>query len=244
MRLADRDGLGAGARERLQESLAFTERFFDGLGFCLSEDGDLLSQWRGYADDARGASIGFSRTYLDSLSVASRGKGFSGFAVYKVKYEPNEQEAQIEPAYGKMRQLIDDGAFSMPGIRGLLDTRSSEQIAADDEKIKNAHEALILELLGLFPRLYELKGSAFREEREWRLVSMLVGRGSDACLFRARSGRIIPYRVFELTEQSVPAISEVILGPRHETPPETVRSMLKQAGFGEVSIRRSEATYR
>ena len=33
MRLAERDGLDASTRERLRESLAFTERFFDGLGF-------------------------------------------------------------------------------------------------------------------------------------------------------------------------------------------------------------------
>lgn len=28
---------------------------------CFSEDGDLLSQWRGYADDGRGFAIGFAR---------------------------------------------------------------------------------------------------------------------------------------------------------------------------------------
>lgn len=33
-------------------------------GFCLSEKGDLLSQWRGYADDGLGVSIGFNRNYL------------------------------------------------------------------------------------------------------------------------------------------------------------------------------------
>ena len=32
--------------------------------FCLSEEGDLLSQWRGYGDDGRGFSIGFDEIIL------------------------------------------------------------------------------------------------------------------------------------------------------------------------------------
>lgn len=62
MRLAERDGLNPVAAERLQNAVAFLEGMFDGLGFCFSEDGDLLSQWRGYASDATGIAIGFSRT--------------------------------------------------------------------------------------------------------------------------------------------------------------------------------------
>lgn len=32
--------------------------------FCMSEEGDLLSQWRGYGDDGRGFSIGFDERIL------------------------------------------------------------------------------------------------------------------------------------------------------------------------------------
>lgn len=77
LRLAEKDGLDADALRRLRESLSFTERTLDGLGFCLSEDGDLLSQWRGYADDGRGVAIGFSRSYLEWLAKSSRGAYFA-----------------------------------------------------------------------------------------------------------------------------------------------------------------------
>jgi len=53
-RIAKADGLDQPATRRLQESVSRLEQLFDGLGFCLSEDGDLLSQWRGYAADATG----------------------------------------------------------------------------------------------------------------------------------------------------------------------------------------------
>jgi hypothetical protein len=62
--LAKDDGLDETDTQRLQQSAAGLEEVIDGLGFCLSEDGDLLSQWRGYAADASGVSIGFSKEYL------------------------------------------------------------------------------------------------------------------------------------------------------------------------------------
>ena len=51
--LGQRDKLAQATVERLRESLEMFEEILDGLGFCLSEDGDLLSQWRGYAGDRR-----------------------------------------------------------------------------------------------------------------------------------------------------------------------------------------------
>ncbi|MEE9367821.1 MAG: DUF2971 domain-containing protein, partial [Pontiella sp.] len=36
-----------------------------GFAFCLSKRGDVLSQWRGYADDGNGVSIGFNPIWLN-----------------------------------------------------------------------------------------------------------------------------------------------------------------------------------
>ncbi|HWN07682.1 MAG TPA: hypothetical protein VNO50_00070, partial [Pyrinomonadaceae bacterium] len=51
--------------------------------------------------------------------------------------------------------------------------------------------------------------SAFREEREWRLISHL---------FRALNERIVPFREFDLLESKNDSIVEVILGPKNVTP--------------------------
>lgn len=244
MHLAARDKLDAQARESLHESLSFMERIFDGFGFCLSEDGDLLSQWRGYADDARGVSIGFSRAYLNALAASRQSEDQSEFAMYKVAYEPDEHEALVEPTYRELRKLIDAGAFKRRGSWSLLDSRSAEEVAADDERIERAYKALMFKVLDLFPRLYELKASAFREEREWRLVSIFSNSNSDSCEFRTSPGRVIPYRAFMLHALDVSPIVEVVIGPRHETPPDVIKSLLRQAGFGNVLVRRSDATYR
>ena len=54
----------------IRESLAYwNRRFYDGEFFdfvvCFSEMPDVLSQWRGYADDGKGCCIGFSKTQLE-----------------------------------------------------------------------------------------------------------------------------------------------------------------------------------
>lgn len=242
MRMAERDGLSDAVRERLRESLAFSERFFEGLGFCLSEEGDLLSQWRGYADDAKGLAIGFDRQRLEALAQSTFGGDSPGFSLYKVVYQNHEE--LVEPTYRQLRASIDAGAFKIKGSWSLLEHRTSEQIAEDDRLIEEAHRDLILKLLQLLPRLYELKTKAFSEEREWRLVSMWLGTQDDSCLFRAAGNRILPYRAFGLGIQDFSIIREVILGPRHQTPPSVIQSFLKQSGLGDVPVRRSNATYR
>lgn len=242
MQLAERDGLSDAVRERLRESLAFSERFFEGLGFCLSEKGELLSQWRGYADDAKGLAIGFDRERLEALAQSTWGKASPGFSLYKVVYDKHQQ--LVEPTYQQLRASIDAGAFKLKGSWSLLEHRTPEQIAEDDRRIEEAHRDLIIKLLQLLPKLYELKTKAFSEEREWRLVSMWLGTQGDPCLFRSAGNRILPYRAFPLGPQDSSIISEVILGPRHQTPPSVIQSFLKQSGYGDVPVRQSDATYR
>lgn len=244
MELARKDALDGYSLQRLEESISLMEQMFDGLGFCLSEDGDLLGQWRGYAGNASGLSIGFSQAYLEKLALVSKEKRVPTFTLQKVEYDPDVHRTQVAPTYTELRKLIDAGAFRMPGIRGLLDTRTDEEIKEEQQVIHKANMALFFKLLELFPKLFLLKIYGFREEREWRLVSTLVKDIADDCEYRAASGRIVPFRAFDLITLDTPAIVEVFLGPRHPTPPQVVSAMLKRSGFGEVQVRRSEATYR
>jgi Protein of unknown function (DUF2971) len=244
MRLAEKDKIDPSARDRLYKNITLTEDFFDGLGFCLSGDGDLLSQWRGYADDARGVSIGFNRHYLDLLSKKNDTQGESGFALRKVEYEQIEHEHTLKPIYEKLVGLV---TSEVPGRTPMMSPEHpyiNHQIIEEENRKKDTNQKLSNELLELVPYLFALKLPAFREEQEWRLVSISMRSPLDKTLFRAARNRVIPYRSFELTQMETPAISEVILGPRHETPVEVVQLMLEQAGFPGARVRRSEASYR
>lgn len=250
LKLAKRDGLSEAAIVELGGSLDFNERHFDGFGFCLSFYGDLLSQWRGYADDGCGVSIGFDVPYLKSL-VHSERSNDPRFALHQVRYKSAEHEAEINDIYTELRKLISLGAFKKPGMSGLLDIRSPLQMMADDAGIKKANEQLLLKLYDLAPKQFALKASAFSEEKEWRLVSVIEGSKFDNCEYRACRNRVIPFRTIKLddlrairTGRKLKPIREVILGPKNETPPSVVQAMIKQAGFGVVKVKDSKATYR
>ena len=68
-----------------------------GVGFCLSEEGDLLSQWRGYAADASGVVIGFSRNYLDWLCSSNLPDELGGLNLHKVDYAASAHDSRVAP---------------------------------------------------------------------------------------------------------------------------------------------------
>lgn len=243
-RLSKRDNLEPAAITLIQDAITLMEELFDGLAFCLSEDGDLLSQWRGYASDASGMSIGFDSGYLKGLVAESRGLNFAGLNLQQIKYEVQEHDDLVEPTYQEMRHLLDSGALKLTGRRGLLDLRSDDQIAADDQAIRSAQMKINMAALSLFGHLFLLKSPAFREEREWRLVSYLAKPVPDDCLYRVRNQELIPYRSYELKEADRGALREVKLGPRQTTPVRVIENFLKSKGFPDVLVSKSAASYR
>jgi hypothetical protein len=243
-RLAKKDSLDEYAATRVQAAIEANEKIVDGLGFCLSEDGDLLSQWRGYAADATGVAIGFSVEYLNKLSEKSLSQMKPGFTLQKVEYESTAHEARVEPTYREIKRLIAAGALKQTTLLGLMIRGNEEEAKKEEAAIQQARAELPLNLIALFPELYRLKAYAFREEREWRLLSYLIKNGEDVCSHRASGDRIIPYREITFSAIEGTPIVDVILGPKHATPPKVVENFLKQNGYGDIPIRRSEASYR
>lgn len=121
-RLADQDGLDAAVIEQLLRNVDGLEKLFDGLGFCLSNEGDLLSQWRGYASDASGVAIGFSNDYLKYFSKQSLNlKGVASFTLEKVFYDPLEHEKHVRAIYERIKKAIKDGAFEYKGPQTITE---------------------------------------------------------------------------------------------------------------------------
>jgi len=242
--MAKNDGLDSSHIDRLKNSVGNLNKMLDGLGFCLSEERDLLSQWRGYADDANGVSAGFSKEYLEEFSDESKDKDVSGFTLQKVEYDVEKQKKLIEPTFVEIKNLIEKGAFKITGIRGLLDTRSEEEREKDDKEIRDIFNKYSMTTLMLFTKLFILKSGAFREEKEWRLISYFTNIGTDICDFYARDNAIVPYREYMLIKGKHQPITEVVLGPKNITPLNVVENLLHNNGYMNVKITRSEASYR
>jgi hypothetical protein len=143
---------------------------FMGLGFCLSEAGDLLSQWRGYADDGAGVSVGF---YTEALAHKAQ--------LEKVIYDEAQQKKALEQLMGRIKKHIADGA-----LRSRIGISDSKEV----ERIDDAAGALNQTLLYATPLNYNFKNPAFSEEREWRLVFPTMTLSSDRIDFRAKGDRI------------------------------------------------------
>lgn len=244
-RIFEKNSLDADVSLSLKETLGLIEETLDGLAFCLSSEGDILSQWRGYASDGEGFSIGFSKEYLEALSEHRK---MEDFLLRKVIYDPEDQENAIRPVYEEIKKEIDAGKLKVPQPPGMLssinDTDAMAKYEMEMRAFDSALQSVKNTLAKSFKNLYTLKNSVFSEECEWRLISFLTRSKADRCLYRVSANRLTPYRSHELVSLRMPEITEVYLGPKNQTPEYVVKKMLEQHGFAGVTVRRSKATYR
>lgn len=229
--------------DQIRQSFQYAEEMCDGLGFCLSEKPDLLSQWRGYADDGQGFSIGLNVKYLEDLG-RSRSADESGFRLKKVLYKQDEHEEALKPGYEKIKGLIDSGGLKFPKY-GLINMPGEDELKRRTDEHNRSLQTLWIHAAGtMFMEAHRLKSEAFSEEAEWRLVSYLISDGDDPALFRSVGNRLVPYREFELKTLATPSIAEVYVGPKNITPDLFIQKFLRASGFTDVVVKRSSATYR
>lgn len=110
---------------------------------CFSEDGDLLSQWKGYGNGGEGFALGVRFSWLLSLAA-------SGFRLQKVIYDVDQQ-----------RDLV---LMLLTNVSSLLAER---QFSDQEQRAVWQHAAA-----SLAPWVVMFKDPVFREEREWRLVNV------------------------------------------------------------------------
>lgn len=87
------------------------------FGFCLSEQSDLLSQWRGYADDGRGVSIGFRTGYLTDCANASlrQNMGADSFRLEGVIYDDEQQLEDGRDPFDRLHPLAMNALYRPQG---------------------------------------------------------------------------------------------------------------------------------
>lgn len=192
------------------------------LGMCFSEHRDRLSQWRGYAEDGRGFSIGFSKEKLDRLSkVYSEGKS-SEVKFRKINYwDRLPDEFLIE-----LKAYCDKQSYSSDGNITQL---SLDNIALQD----------------WIWRLNEIKNPAFKEEAEHRLYTIMSDTSFPGTSFRNVQGNISPYIVISFNDIGTDLIESVTIGPKNNTNREIIKAFLKKCGFDRIyDVQQSSASYR
>ena len=243
-------------RAVLNESLVY-------YAVCFCTDWDLLSQWRGYADDGKGVAIGF-RTKVFCDARDPRILKFD-----KVQYGTDEMKK-------KWHDRI------LEKLNRALNSRS------DQDLIIRIHNA-INEILSLMVYwCVFIKNPAFKEEREYRLVfypfggirNLLIsdklgelsskqlfydrmqecidyekdhhGLIREKLSFRCTSDSIVSYSAVNFSHIKKDLISEVVIGPKARIDDSDLRMFLISLGYGisnngldnsHIYIRKSDATY-
>lgn len=208
----------------------------DGLCFCLSEESDRLSQWRGYAGDGTGVCIGFSSTALAEMGMVKDTDDI-GFTLEKVNYGNLDRLGEVQSVVDQLVLASKKGAWDMPGLLTPGNLEENMERHEREVQITNLNFAM------LFMDFFKVKNPAFEEEREWRALSMRFRYSDYVCKYRPAGDKIIPYQEVGMNPLDSQLISNIILGPKNRSRVDDIKLMLDCMGFGEVDVSRSSASY-
>jgi hypothetical protein len=221
----------------------------------FSEERDQLSQWRGYANDSRGVSIGFDLRNVRPPSDIGTAVTFA-----PCLYKQADKSALLKAIFAHFREGLQgwwekvfDDARTKAHDGASADPQFGHKLVAEHMGELNAlmtqyHSALQFDLLRAAPLL---KNESFSEEKEWRLVLPLRLAEKLPSVhpleFRHTRDTLVPYIAYPLNgpgkEGPIPC-TELILGPgSHASAEVGVNLFLQKEGIMVLS-QRSEIPYR
>lgn len=232
--------------------------FLTSFVVCFSEDGDSLSQWRGYANNGKGCSLGFSQTELEHYCKKHQDR----INFKKVQYIDHDEakrilRVQAEELLEFIRKLRDESKDLFHG-------------KAMTEKIINQNMMLLLigKIEDFVLNSLQYKWNSFKEENEWRMFftgitkddKTLFGEQSELSVFKqkydkdmilhgklcfyAKEDCIIPYYPIYLFELSNIPIKQFILGPKNRSYEQDIKLLFAKEKMGDADISRSSISYR
>jgi len=168
---------------------AINEANICAVSFCV--DSDLLSQWRGYTDQGVGYFIGFHANAL--MDIARNNTCQIAKCIY-------DQELQLKI----LDELIDGVLISATKYWDNHTSTEDTQVAVGKEFNKALIEC------GAF-----FKDTAFKEEREWRIVTSLKKYNDAGFCFREGKSMLTPYFRLKIRngESWANKIAGVTVGP-------------------------------
>lgn len=226
----------------------------EGFAFCLSEKGDLLSQWRAYSHDATGISIGFDLDILGQ-DFGSTNFGSQFFNVVRVSYGEDGARERLAPIVAKLVDAFSTGQ-SIVRIRDGLSTDAAIQRFLSDEQREDSifevdgdlvsAEAELTKLLNILSPLhfeiYNIKPATFSEELEWRILRFRHKAAFSEVEYFAHDASVRPFIQSMIQKSMKHAIREVILGPKHRSNYNWMTAFLASKGLSHVRVLRSAIT--
>ena len=236
----------------------FSSGDFSNFVLCLSESYDSLSQWRGYADNAKGCCIGFSQKQIERYCDNSNGV----LRLEKVIYLEDE---------GIDRVIEQEAHDILRSLRGLRKWIVEEMTHNDDDPDTDGLLGYNFDgMLGYaFTNSLKYKSYAFHEEREWRIFltnqayknpKWICDKSEETLLgpqgfaetidflknkikFHATDDDLIPYYPINFNEFSQNPVTSIWLGPKNKMRSADIKLFLKQHGYEKTVVESSKITY-
>lgn len=204
---------------------AMNDAFMPAFIASFTEDGDLLSQWRGYGSGGEGVSVGFDLRQLAFCEIEDVPDRPVRPLLVKVEYDEEAQDAEVRWIFSEVRRIYEQHAGVLSGNGGAA----------------NRFTQLFYDIIrdALYWLRWEFKSPHYSEEKEWRLVANPVGIRRP--LTRVSNGHIVPYLEMPLPQVAARpinrlAIPRIILGPRcqQQSVLRSLRGLLQNIAYPEV----------
>ena len=230
---------------------------FTSFVVCFSEKEDLLSQWRGYANNGYGCSLGFS---VKELKEYCNNNG-DLIDINKVEYVNREQCDLI--VKDKAKEIL----TAIKGQKNVI-INLFPSVKSNNEKIDILLNAFMVSIfVSFFYDSLKYKWDTFKEEREWRLYFKEINKEENLfdeiesvpewqklnkewmvlnhkIDFYVRQDCLVPYFPLELTELSKKPIKSIMLGPKNINYEKDINLLFKKMNLGKPNIKYSKISYR
>lgn len=166
----------------------------------FSSESDDLSQWRAYADDAKGYALGFDGKLLEEAFIRHHDGSLNHHhSTFPIRYE----DVKLTQVQGDIVTRVAPLILLPKGRRDLPGEAINSYMG----------ELMIRTLLPLAQVVLSFKHGAYAHESEFRFLETYRMDQPPECKARIRSGETIRYREFDWRSRVPQALVEVRVGP-------------------------------
>lgn len=184
----------------------------DAFVFSLSEESDDLSQWRGYAREGLGFTIGFdAQKIYDFVTHSTDNYSFCG-----VDYVTASQVSALERSMAEFEAMLFSDEFQhQRDIKKLISLGAQNfDWVATNRASRNKH-------------------SSFAAEKEWRIVRYVAKKAAEIKV-RVSGARLIPYVEIGVQPPGTKLpITKIGIGPGFSEPEiiDSVHALMRMRGY-------------
>jgi hypothetical protein len=201
---------------------------------CFSTVGDELSQWRAYADNARGFAIGFDGEELETAFCDQKDE--IGRQTFPVSY----LDQDLRDIH---RKLI---AAVLPEVVAPMRQRFPVN-GFEDQYLRYLKELSVILAGAILLASTHFKHSAYITEREYRFHEIFAARAEVPNVReRARHNSVIRYREFDWRRFAPNSLKAILVGPAADAmrADAFAKAVLAKNGYGHIQPEVLKIPYR